>query len=86
MTDENDKPPLSRATKIFIAVGALILVVPAAYILTAADWAFREECKAKCASNGKDYKVIAVVAPLGEYPAECRCITAGEKKWWQLWR
>ena len=35
-----------------------------------------------------DYRVIALGAKAqpGEYPAECRCIKAEEKKWWQFWR
>ena len=86
MSDQ--KPGIDRKTWIFIVVGIIVLVVPSAYILTASDHAFRTECRERCEKIGMDYKVIPLGAsvPIGEYPAECRCIKLEEKRWWQLWR
>jgi len=86
--EETAKPRIDRMTWIFIIVGIVILVVPASYLLTTAESAFREECKAKCAKTGMDYRVV----PQGyspsaiEYPADCRCVPTEPKKWWQFWR
>jgi hypothetical protein len=86
--EETSKPRLDRMTWIFIIVGIVILVVPASYLLTVADSAFRDECKANCAKTGMDYRVIPLgaSAPRGEYPAECRCVPSEPKKWWRFWR
>lgn len=88
MADESARPRIDRTTWIFIVAGIVILVVPAAYLLTSADSVFREECKAQCAKIGMDYRVIPVgYGPSSiEYPATCRCVKPEEKKWWQFWR
>ena len=72
----------------FIGIGAAILIIPGAYILTASDQAFRTDCRERCEKIEMDYKVIPLgaSAQIGEYPAECRCIKRQEKQWWQLWR
>jgi len=88
MSNEAEKSGIDRTTLIFIVVGAVILIVPGVYVLTASDQAFRTECRERCEKIEMDYKIIPLgaSAQLGEYPAECRCVKLEEKRWWQFWR
>ena len=87
MTDEKPKHPIDRATWIFIIVGFSRSRGPGSLPAHGVRPDLRKECKVQCAKIWMDYRVIALGAgAAGEYPAECRCIEAEEKKWWQLWR
>ena len=74
-------------TKLMIGVGALVLVFPAAFLLTRADAAFRQQCNAKCSPTGQSYRVVntGYISSL-QYPAECFCIPLAKRTLWEKLR
>jgi hypothetical protein len=73
-------------TKAMIGLGACILIIPTAVVLTMADAAFRETCKAGCAPNGLSYRVENVgynAGARGDYPAKCYCISREDRTVWE---
>ena len=72
---------MKRRSVPLIAVGIGVFIVPTHSI-------FREECRQQCEVIGMDYEVRGVPRDAYElrYPAECRCVTRGARKWWPLWK
>ena len=80
---------MDRTTKLMIIFGALILIVPSVFLLTTANSAFRNECKAKCVPSGQTYRIITTgytsTDPL-QYPAYCICIAPADRTVWERLR
>jgi hypothetical protein len=75
----------STRVRLMVTFGAVLLIVPAAILLTMADAAFRDQCKIKC--TGQAYRVTTVGhGPNLQYPADCHCIAPADRTFWEKLR
>jgi len=78
------------STKVMIGIGAFILIVPTAVVLTMSDSVFRDQCKAQCVPNGQSYRVENVGYNASSdrfaYPAKCFCISKEQRTVWERLR